>query len=227
MRKIKRRKRIKHLPVKRYILLVILMMVIANAGVAITVRLLTFSQTCFTKAQVAADSRCLYIWDNKVFEKGTRSSPHKGHPCGMDVSSLIPSFHTADMARYLDPNYKGTICPAAPTATVTPRPTLPLSLTPLPPASPTKAIAASATPSPAASLTPTVTIVAATMTPIPTLAVSPTLAIGCQGGRITADCYSVWVQEYSGVVSTKLTDFNADGLVDLVDFEIWRRYQLK
>src|SRR3989338_7831493 len=176
MRKIKRRKLIKHLPVKRYILLVILMMVIANAGVAITVRLLTFSQTCFTKAQVAADSRCLYIWDNKVFEKGTRSSPHKGHPCGMDVSSLIPSFHTADMARYLDPNYKGTICPAAPTATVTPRPTLPPSLTPLPPASPT----------------PTATMVPATMTPIPTLAASPTLATGCQGGMITADCYSVW-----------------------------------
>src|SRR3990167_1338109 len=171
MRKIKRRKRIKHLPVKRYILLVILMMVIANAGVAITVRLLTFSQTCFTKAQVAADSRCLYIWDNKVFEKGTRSSPHQGHPCGMDVSSLIPSFHMADMAKYLDPNYKGNICSAKSSPTTTP--------SPIPSSTPT--------------ITPTVTY---TPTPLPTVTSvppTPTAVVPPVGGILPTAISSITV----------------------------------
>src|SRR3989344_4193260 len=92
---------------------------------------------CFLKDRIiqdikTSDSRCLYILNNKVFEEGTKRSPHKGPPCGMDVPSIIPSFHLADVAKYLDPNYKGTICtqllptatPRPPTATPTLRPTL-------------------------------------------------------------------------------------------------------
>jgi len=72
----------------KFLFLIAVMIVTANLGLAYVIRYFSRAQTCFTKEEVASDSRCLYIWDNKVFEKGTRSSPHQGHPCGMDVSSL-------------------------------------------------------------------------------------------------------------------------------------------
>ena len=77
-------------------------------------------QTCFTTAQVSSDSRCLYILNNKVYEKGTRSAPHQGHPCGTNVTSVIPSFHTDSPATYLDPTYVGDICVAPSVAPSTP-----------------------------------------------------------------------------------------------------------
>jgi hypothetical protein len=100
------------------------------------------SQTCFTPAQVQADSRCLYILSKKVYVKGTRNAPHQGHACGTDVTSIIPSFHASSPATYLDPNYVGDIC-TAPTIT----PTITPSLTPT----------SSPTPSPSPSPTPTIT----------------------------------------------------------------------
>lgn len=85
-------------------------------------------QTCFTKAQVATDSRCLYILSNKVYDKGSRKSPHHGHPCGTDVTSVVPSSHRNSAASYLNPNYVGDICvapPVVPTATPTPTAVIP------------------------------------------------------------------------------------------------------
>ena len=54
-----------------------------------------------------------------MYQKGTRSKPHKGNTCGTDVTNIIPSFHAASAAKYLDPNFVGKIC----TATTTPNPT--------------------------------------------------------------------------------------------------------
>src|SRR3989344_2407948 len=93
----------------KYIFIIAIILVISNYGIYIVIRQLLYSQTCFTRQHVSSDSRCLYILNSKVFEKGTRSKPHQGHPCGMDVTSIIPGFHLADVAKHLDPNYKGTI----------------------------------------------------------------------------------------------------------------------
>ena len=49
--------------------------------------------------------------------------------------------------------------------------------------------------------------------------VTPTFSV-C--GTIDA-CYQLWKQEFSGSVNTKQTDFNKDGNVNLIDFEILRR----
>lgn len=92
------------------------------------------SQTCFTTTQVKSDSRCLYILDGSVYEKGSRSKPHHGHACGSDVSSVIPSYHLSNPAKYLTPGYVGDICTVAPTntPTATPNPTLTPTQTPPP-----------------------------------------------------------------------------------------------
>jgi len=93
---------------------------LVNVVIFYTLQYNTHGQTCLTSAQVQSDSRCLYILNGKVYEKGTRSSPHQGHPCGTDVTSIIPSFHTSGAATYLDPNYVGDICVAQPSPTVAP-----------------------------------------------------------------------------------------------------------
>src|SRR3989344_3731012 len=155
----------------KFLFLIAVMIVTANLGLAYVIRYFSRAQTCFTKEEVASDSRCLYIWDNKVFEKGTRSSPHQGHPCGMDVSSLIPSFHMADMAKYLDPNYKGNICSAKSSPTTTP--TVTYTPTPLPtvtsvPPTPTAVVP------PVGGILPTaISSITVTLFPTPTLTVTP------------------------------------------------------
>lgn len=138
---------------KRYWLQIVLIVFISNFGIIYAIRYLSRAQTCYTKEQVSSDSRCLYIWSEKVFEIGSKSKPHHGHPCGMDVTAIIPGFHLADMVKYMDPNYLGNICTASqPTITITP---IPPSVTPVP----------SNTPYP----TPTVTV-----SPVPTIFPSPT-----------------------------------------------------
>lgn len=82
--------------------------------------------TCMTKIQVQSDSRCLYIYSGKVYQKGSRSSPHHGHACGTDVTSVLPSSHSNSVASFLTPNYVSDICPAT-TNTPTPTPTTPPS----------------------------------------------------------------------------------------------------
>lgn len=121
-------------------------------------RIAVYSQTCFTVAQIQADTRCLYILSNKVFQKGTRTSPHKGHPCGMDVTSIIPSFHQNSPALYLDPNYKGNLCTTLPTNT------------PIPTRTPTRTPTRSPTPTRLPSLIPT-------STRIPTITIRPSVTL--------------------------------------------------
>ena len=127
----------------------------------------SIGKTCFTTAQVASDNRCLYIWSGKVYEKGSRSSPHQGHPCGTDVTSIIPPSHIASQAKYLLPNYVGDICTATvqPTSTPTPKPTN----TPVPTAKPTDTPVPTQPKAPTATPVPTTAaVVAPTNTPIPT-----------------------------------------------------------
>ncbi|OGC96107.1 hypothetical protein A3H89_01905 [Candidatus Amesbacteria bacterium RIFCSPLOWO2_02_FULL_48_11] len=78
------------------------------------------AQTCMTIAQVNADPRCLYILNSKVYQKGSRTNLHRNHPCGMDVSSIIPGNHLTNFIKYLDPNYVANICSVSPSPTATP-----------------------------------------------------------------------------------------------------------
>ncbi len=135
----------------------VLLLLLLGGGTYYALSLYTRGQTCFTVEQVQQDSRCLYIYYNMVFEKGTRAEPHQNNPCGTDVSAILPQSHILDKAARLDPNYKGNICENTPIASPTPEP----SPTAAPTAEPTSTIPP-AQPSPtsppsAAANTPTVT----------------------------------------------------------------------
>lgn len=112
---------------KRYSFSLIFILFMANIGLLIIIRLYGKAQECFTPEAISSDSRCLYIYSGKVYEKGTRDTPHNGHPCGQDVTSILPPSHLAAVVTYLDPNYKGDMCTAvSPTATEVPtQPPLP------------------------------------------------------------------------------------------------------
>lgn len=90
-----------------------LLLPVALFGIRYALRMQGSAQACFTPASIASDGRCLYILNNNVYNKGTRLLPHKNHPCGEDVSAIIPSFHIAGIVQYLDPNYVGAMCAAA------------------------------------------------------------------------------------------------------------------
>lgn len=81
-----------------------------------------YSAGCMTMQQVVSDSRCLRVVNNKVYQKGSRTSLHHGHPCGIDVTSILPSFHTDSMSKYMTPNYIADLC-SQPTPTTVPSPT--------------------------------------------------------------------------------------------------------
>lgn len=175
---------------KRYWLSILLVIFIANIGLLYAIRMYGLAQTCFTKEQVVSDNRCLYIWSNKVFEEGTKSRPHRGHPCGMDVTAIIPGFHLSDMVKYMDPGYLGSICTGAVVPTSTTVPTQMPSETPVPTNTPvptrtpvpTLEPTLTNTPTPTYTPTPTLTptsIPTNTPPPIgaPTFAASPTVAV--------------------------------------------------
>lgn len=105
---------------KKYTVFIIFILFMANVGILTVIRLRSKAQTCFTQASINSDSRCLYILSGKVYEKGTRASPHHSHPCGQDVTSILPASHLNAMMSYLDPNYKGDVCTVVPTATEAP-----------------------------------------------------------------------------------------------------------
>lgn len=86
----------------------------------------TSQEACLTIDQIQTDSRCLYILDNYVYERGSRNSPHKDHACGIDVGSIIPDKHRSNASKYLGsgeqvaPLCSGnvpTVTPMPPTAT--------------------------------------------------------------------------------------------------------------
>lgn len=135
-----------YLVLGKYTLLILILLFLANIILLQAIRVYIISQTCMTREQVAASNKCLYILGNKIFEKGTKNNPHKGHPCGIDVTAFIPGFHLADMAQYLDPSYTAEICSANPTPT--PLPTLLATPLPTPVPTPNPSPSSNAQPSP-------------------------------------------------------------------------------
>ncbi len=78
---------------KKYVIQLIIIFVLANSGVALYLYSKA-SGTCMTQAQINADTRCLYVYNNSVYEMGTKNSPHAGHNCGTNFDSTnMPSFH--------------------------------------------------------------------------------------------------------------------------------------
>lgn len=126
--KIKRNKLTSILKRKNFLLqwslysgLFILLMTAFYAGYSIYIRA---SASCMTVAQVQSDSRCLYIVTTQIYEKGSRSSPHHAHPCGSDVTNVLPASHLGNIAFYLTPNFRANVCPAV-ANTPTPLPPTP------------------------------------------------------------------------------------------------------
>ena len=161
-----------------------LMVFTINVAVFYVAHFYSLGKTCFTPTQVQSDNRCLYILGGKVYEKGTRNSPHQGHPCGTDVTSVVPPSHSGNPASYLIPNYLGDICtaPQAPTAAPQPKPTnIPLPQPTAPPAQPIIAKPFSQLPptvAPTATIAPTPTTAEIKSTVAPTVAstIQPTIA---------------------------------------------------
>lgn len=107
----------------QYGLHVWIILFIANVALLYGIHFYLIAQTCMTPQQVQSDSRCLYIMGNQIFEKGTKAAPHKGHPCGTDVTSVVPSSHINNQANYLTPNFIAQVCSATPTSAPTQAPT--------------------------------------------------------------------------------------------------------
>lgn len=158
-----------------------------------------YGQTCFTPQTVASDSRCLYILQGKVYEKGTRTSRHQGNPCGTDVTNIIPSFHGNDAVRYLDPNFVGQICAATPTPTSIP------------------------TPTPTRIPTPTFTVTPTAVPTIPSNCSTKSLGDADCNGLFNLIDFEIWRKEFTGSLTTKNADFNGDNSVSIIDFEVWRK----
>lgn len=149
----------------KYSLRIVPLLLFVNIIIAFSLHFRIIASSCLTKQQVQSDNRCLYIWGNQIYEKADRSNPHYGHPCGSDITSIIPASHVGNQARYLLPNYIANICAAAtPTPTSTP--------TPQPTATPTPTI----TPKPTPTFTPTPTMaMQMSVTATPTTAVRSTV----------------------------------------------------
>ncbi len=108
---------------KTYFFHLLFIFFLANYVLVRQLQLTLFAQGCQTREMIATDNRCLYIYGQQVYEKGTRTKPHKGNTCGSDVTAIIPAFHTQNMAKYLDPNLVGNVCSGSPAPTATPKPT--------------------------------------------------------------------------------------------------------
>jgi len=58
----------------------------------------------------------------------------------------------------------------------------------------------------------------------PTAAATPQPLRGDANGDGVVDIldYNIWRDEFLGILTTKKSDFNHDGIIDLLDFNIWR-----
>lgn len=160
--------------------LTILVLLVINTSVVYIIRSKLLAQSCMTVSQVSSDQRCLYIYKERVYEKGTRSEPHEGNPCGTDISSVIPATHLAEVTFYLDPNLIGPVCLAPPPTPTPPpaTPTPPPASTPTPPptAQPSKQPSQAPTPQPsvpATSKPPSAKPKASTTPPVITPSAAP------------------------------------------------------
>lgn len=159
---------------------------VANVAFISFIRFKAQAQSCLTRAQIDADSRCLYIVDGNIYKKGTKPNKHHGHACGSDVTNTIPSYHINSASKYMLPNFVGPVCTdtqptpvptptrtptQVPTNTPTIRPTQ--APTAVPTRTPTQPPQPTATPAPNATATAAVT---APPTQIPGQTRTPTAA---------------------------------------------------
>lgn len=97
------------------------------------------------------------------------------------------------------------------------------------------AAAPTAIPTPTIPKAPTPTIAIRIVTPtIATRIITPTsiqTTSNCKKNQGDTNCdgkidlvdFEIWRKEFTGELSTKLSDFNSSSTVDLIDYEIWRR----
>ena len=163
-------KQIKKL-VKKYTVHLIIIFFLANTSIALLIFSMAQSGPCMNQTQIDADPRCLYIYQNEVYEMGTRSKPHRGHQCGMNVDSIMPNLHF--VGNILSKFNNAKVAPFCniqnPTSTPTQVPTATPTSTPVPTKTATSIPTATATATTIAttSATTTPTTVATTKT-IPT-----------------------------------------------------------
>ena len=62
-----------------------------------------------------------------------------------------------------------------------------------------------------------------TSNPTPTISLSASLPAEPCSNKSSAHCFEQWKREYTGVDNTKKSDLDNNGMIDLVDFEIWRQ----
>ncbi len=150
------------------------MLFIANVVAISFIRYKAQAQGCMTQADINSSQQCLYILNGNIYQQGSKGKPHKGHSCGMDVTSIIPSNHKSNTSKYLLPNFVGAVCSgnaATPTPTPTQAPTQ--APTQRPTAAPTQAPTQQPTQAPTNSPNPTQTptsnpAATKTATPVPT-----------------------------------------------------------
>jgi hypothetical protein len=78
---------------KKYIIHLIIIFVLANSTIALLVFSKAQSTPCMTQSDINSDSRCLYIYHNDIYSKGTKRNPHQGADCGTNVDTSIPKLH--------------------------------------------------------------------------------------------------------------------------------------
>jgi|GEM_PF-3461988 len=157
-------------PFVKYGIHVWVILFFANFSLYYAYRFIIFAAPCMSKAEVASDSRCLFIaQNNNIYEIGSKGSGHQNHrTCGVEV--ILPSNHLSNTAKYLTKYYITTVCSTV-TPTSTPIPTNTRTPTPTSSRTPTPTQISTRTPTPTQRLSATPTTVgnAINRTPTPTL----------------------------------------------------------
>lgn len=123
--------------VEKYLFHLVIIFILANSTIALLIFSKAQSDPCMTQSEIDSDARCLYVYHNEVYEKGTRSRPHQRVDCGQNVDSTIPNLHfsggtfnrfketkVASFCTGNQPTQTPTQAPTAlPTATATANPT--------------------------------------------------------------------------------------------------------
>ncbi len=110
---------------KKYLIHLIILFFIANTSIALLIFTKAADEPCMNQSQIDADPRCLYVYQNDVYEMGTRNRPHRGHDCGMNVDSIIPNLHFVGsvLSKFNNTKVAPFCTSVAPTQTPTATPT--------------------------------------------------------------------------------------------------------
>src|SRR3989344_3567343 len=73
-------------------------------------------EPCMTAVQVQQDpARCLYIYNNNVYELGTIDAPYNSIQCGTDITNILPP--GTNVTQEIDPNLVTNLCVEEPVIT--------------------------------------------------------------------------------------------------------------